>query len=320
VEIQHISDDLIRIPVPVPFPMKYVYCYVGKSNQGVTLIDAGFHYPPAQQAWREAFSLLQLQPDDVKAIYLTHYHPDHIGLAGWLQQWTGAPVFMHEVELERVNRVWSEGSDQAERIGEMCRQNGVPHALAGEIVENMKKLHLHVLPLPQLQPIGSTEVDLTDDPWQVLVTPGHSDAHTCFYQPQTRHLLAGDHLLDKITPNISLWPGHHPNPLLAYMESLHQVAALDISLVLPAHGQPIRDAAARVNDILRHHESRLAKMHEIARIGRTAYEVASVVFADKQLTAHQWRFAIAETLAHLEYLVAEGKLTKTAGPLTVYQA
>ena len=79
-----------------------------------------------------------------------------------------------------------------------------------------------------------------------------------------------------------------------------------------AQAQPLLDAC-------QHHEERLERMRNLAKTGKTAYETATEVFRDKALTAHQWRFAMAETIAHLDYLAAEGKLAKEQrGGITVY--
>lgn len=310
--IEAIADSLYRIPIPVPFPMKYVYCYLGIGGQGVVLIDAGFNDQAAREAWKQAFTQLKLHPKDIKAIYLTHFHPDHFGLAGWMQELTAAPVYISETDLAMVDRVWRNGNAQALKIGDMGKKNGVPDILAEQIVAHMAKLNKHVNPLPELQPLAMNEVLLSDEPWQVIPTPGHSDGHICFYQQRKKMFLAGDHILDKITPNISLWPGCSQNPLQDYFQSLQKTAALEISLTLPAHGKLICDVRQRVSEIIEHHERRLEKMFILARKGRTAYEVALEVFREKELTPHQWRFAIAETLAHLEYLVFQGKLEKNA--------
>lgn len=317
--MEQIRSNLFRIPIPVPFPMKYIYCYLAVGKQGVVMIDVGFNYPAAQEAWKQAFTELKLQPRDIKVIYLTHFHPDHFGLSGWMQELTGAPVYISEADMEMVDRAWRNDDVQAQLVGQMAKDNGVPDLLAEQIVEHMLKLHHHVLPLPELRSLTMTEVRLGDELWQVISTPGHSDGHRCLYQPESRLLLAGDHILDKITPNISLWPGGRPNPLQDYVQSLQQTAALDISLALPAHGKLIDNVPQRVTELLEHHEQRLEQMRVLAKQGRTAYEVASDVFRHKELSPHQWRFAMAETLAHLECLAFQGKLNKSQdGQMTRY--
>ncbi|MBP1156996.1 MULTISPECIES: MBL fold metallo-hydrolase [unclassified Paenibacillus] len=317
--MEQIRNNLFRIPIPVPFPMKYIYCYLAVDKQGVVMIDVGFNDQAAQEAWKQAFTELKLQPRDIKVIYLTHFHPDHFGLAGWMQELTGAPVYISEPDMAMVDRAWRNDDVQAQLVGRMAKDNGVPDLLAEQIVEHMLKLHNHVLPLPELRPLTMTEVRLGDELWQVIPTPGHSDGHRCLYQPESRLLLAGDHILDKITPNISLWPGGRPNPLQDYVQSLQQTAALDISLALPAHGKLIDNVPQRVTELLEHHEQRLEQMRVLAKQGRTAYEVASDVFRHKELSPHQWRFAMAETLAHLECLTFQGKLNKSQdGQIWIY--
>ncbi|MFC4767761.1 MBL fold metallo-hydrolase [Effusibacillus consociatus] len=316
--IQQISENLYRIPIPVPFPMKYIYCYLFKGKEGWEMIDAGFNYPAAQEAWWEVFSYLELNPKNIRVIYITHFHPDHFGLAGWMQQVTGAPVYIGMEDYQMVTRVWDPQSIQAKRIGEMCTQNGVSAVLSEQIVEHMEKLNKHVLPMPELTPLTDQEVLLGNEYWQVIHTPGHSDGHICFYQSKKRVLIAADHILDKITPNISLWPGCRSNPLQDYLDSLQKIKLLDVEQVLPGHGRIITHLSDRVDEILQHHEQRLDKMYSLAKEGRTAYQIADVVFSHKELTPHQWRFAMAETLAHLEFLVANGKLAKIEDEKIVY--
>lgn len=314
------NEQIYRIPIPVPFPMKYVYCYLIEGSQGWDLIDTGLNYAAAREAWQQAFTQLRIEPQSIRAIYLTHFHPDHFGLAGWLQQWTGAPVYLSSEDLQMVNRVWGAESIQAKRIRELYLQHGVPQELALQIMEQMEHLNKHVHPLPVITPMVEKEVVFGEETWQVIHTPGHSDGHLCFYHAGERLLLAADHILAKITPNISLWPGCRPNPLDDYLHSLEKMVGLDVERVLPAHGAIVTNLAQRIQEMIVHHEERLAYMYELAREGRTAYQVADATFSHKELTPHQWRFAMAETLAHLEYLVAAGRLMKTETEIIVYRA
>ncbi|MBS2770847.1 MBL fold metallo-hydrolase [Anoxybacillus rupiensis] len=310
VNIEIIQDHMYRIPVPVPFPMKYVYCYLFREADGWSIVDAGFHYPDAIDTWEKAFQQLHVDRRQIHSIYLTHFHPDHFGLAGWMQRQTGAQVWISREDYAMAERVWEERSDQSEQVGEAFRQHGVPDELVSQIEESMQKLAQHVMPLPSLSILNHDEVILGQKQWKVIEVPGHSDGLINFYQPELRYLLVSDHVLERITPNISVWPGSHPNPLKRYVSSLHRVKELDVAIAFPAHGEVIRYLRQRVDDILRHHEKRLHHMKSLASEGKTAYEVAFAVFGHKSLTAHQWRFAIAETLAHLDYLVSRGELQK----------
>lgn len=318
-DILQVSQNLYRIPIPVPFPMKYTYCYLFKESGRWAIVDAGFNYPEAQDAWRTVFSKYKINPPDVRAIYMTHFHPDHFGLAGWLQELTGSPVYMSPPDLKMAEITFKPGSSQPGKIGIMSSMNGVPDALTQQIVQHMEKLNKSVEPFPEVIPMTDKEVLLGEEHWQVIHTPGHSDGHLCFYQPKTKLLLAGDHILNKITPNVSLWPGGSNNPLKNYMESLQKITELNVELALPAHGSLITNVNERINEILQHHEERLTGMFLLAKEGLTAYQVAAEVFSHKELSPHQWRFALAETLAHLEYLAGAGRLARKGEELIVYQ-
>lgn len=310
IKIEAVGDGVYRVPIPVPFPMKYVYCYVCREMDGWSIVDVGFRCIDAISAWEAVFRQLGIKPRHVRAIYITHFHPDHFGLAGWMQQQTEAPVWISELDYAMAERVWGEESRQASEVAALFRRHGVPDGLVADIEENMEKLSHRVSPFPVLTVLTEGEIVLGQRRWTVIPVPGHSDGLISFYQPESRQLLVSDHVLDRITPNISVWPGAHPNPLQQYFASLRNVEALDVDVALPAHGAVIHQFHERVSDIFRHHEHRLKKMKALTEKGRTAYDIADLVFGHKPLTAHQWRFAVAETLAHLEYLVSIGQIQK----------
>ncbi|ARK28902.1 MBL fold metallo-hydrolase [Halalkalibacter krulwichiae] len=317
IEIEQIEEYGYRIGVPIPFPMKYVYCYLLKDKDHFVLIDVGLNYPPAREMWEGVFRELNIQPTDIKTIYLTHFHPDHSGLCGWMQEKTGANVLMSETDKKMIERVWGEGSVQTVQLKEMIIDYGVPEQLSAAIIDHMEKLTKHVLPLPRISSISS-EVEINGNNWEVIHTPGHSAGHICFYQEVDKILIAGDHVLDKITPNISVWPGSSQDPLHEYMDSLRKIKSLSTKRVYSAHGKVVEDLAGRVDELIAHHEFRLAKMEELAD-SRTAYEIAEHLFAHKELSPHQWRFAIAETIAHLHYLEKENRIKRKETTPIVYE-
>lgn len=314
-----IEEGLYRIPVPVPFPMKFVYCYLIKGETGWTLIDTGFNYEEARQCWQQVFTELKIHPQEIKTIYLTHFHPDHLGLAGWMQELSGAPVYISPVDHPVVYKTWGPESQQVEKMRELTIKHGVPKEIREDLIVQMSRMEAHVTPLPELTKLTAKRVVLGDQEWEVIDTPGHSDGHICFYHPKKKYIFCGDHILDKITPNIGLWPDCHPNPLKNYLDSLKKVASLEISKAFPAHGQVITNVHKRIEELLIHHEERLNVMADIVKEkAQTAYQVATKVFNHKTFNGHQWRFALAETLSHLEYLLFNQRLAKREEENIIY--
>ena len=136
--IEQIDLNGYRIGIPVPFPMKYVYCYLFENNHDYVLIDVGFNYKAAKEAWEEVFKQLNIKPTNIKTIYLTHFHPDHSGLTGWMQKLTGANVYMHEVDAKMIDRVWGKESVQTMHMKERILDHGVPKQLSDDIIEHME--------------------------------------------------------------------------------------------------------------------------------------------------------------------------------------
>jgi glyoxylase-like metal-dependent hydrolase (beta-lactamase superfamily II) len=146
--------------------------------------------------------------------------------------------------------------------------------------------------------------------WQVILAAGHSDAQTLFYAPEDHLLISADHVLMKITPNIGQWAHTDPQPLRRFLASLRDLRQLDVRLALPGHKALITDWRGRIDELLAHHEHRLDAMRDAAANTATIYEAARAVFPFDRLTIHEHRFAIAETLAHFDYLVDAGVLKR----------
>jgi glyoxylase-like metal-dependent hydrolase (beta-lactamase superfamily II) len=144
--------------------------------------------------------------------------------------------------------------------------------------------------------------------WQVLELPGHADGHLGYFRDGV--LIAGDHLLRRITPAVGLYPESRPDPLGDYLASLERTIELAPRIVYPGHGEPIDDAATRARELIEHHRLRLDE-HEasLSTEPRTAYDISFDVFG-RELAPTQRRFAVAETLSHLERLVREGRAAR----------
>jgi glyoxylase-like metal-dependent hydrolase (beta-lactamase superfamily II) len=309
--IMQVAEQIYQIQLPLPFALRSVNCYLLRDDDGWTIIDSGLNYPAGQAAWQQAFDSMDISPSSIRRIVLTHYHPDHFGLAGWLQQQSGAEVFLAPREIESVRLYWQMAEDELDPIVPMFAEHGVPPDLAAAIAYEVSRMRSMTAPHPTITPLlPGTTLHMGGRSWQAIHTPGHSDGQLIFYAASDNLALVGDHVLVKISPHVGLWPDSEPDPLGRYLASLAELRSLQVDLALPGHGPLIREWRSRLEQLIAHHAERLTIMREAVGTAANAYEVTTRVFAFDRYTAHEKRFAVAETLAHLELLVVRGELRK----------
>ncbi len=305
----HEQLGIYKLRLPLPFKLNHINSYVIKGNAGWWIVDTGLNTQLSRQVWQQFFAEHAITASDIRGIYLTHFHPDHFGCAGWLQAWSGAPVYISSLDAQAVQRVWqADNTHSAEAIANMFIEHGMAVDLTTDVLQEMNWMLPRTKPHPVLTLLeaGNT-VFLGDHRFTLIPTPGHSDGHICYFNQEYGVLLSGDHLLAKITSNISLWPYFAQNPLSNYLESLRCNRKLPCRVALPAHGVPFDNVVERIDQLLAHHKKRLSAMEHLAGDGATAYEICKQVFS-QELSLHEMRFAMSETLAHLMYLVYQGKL------------
>lgn len=305
-----VAQDIYQVRLPLPFALNHVNCYLLRDKDGWTMLDSGLDRPEIRAAWEEAFTDLEIEPQQIRQVVLTHMHPDHYGLSGYFQAITGAPVYLSPRESVLAQQVWVENAWQLESTAEYWRMGGIPQHVRGIISAQTERLRQMTMPHPHhvtlLEP-GST-IEMGNRLFQAILAPGHSDGQLIFYDPVGRLMLCGDQVLKTITPNIGLWPSTEANPLGRYLESLRKLAEYEVDLALPGHGSLITQWQQRLADLKQHHMNRLEVMRRAIEGGSTALEVARHVFDFATLSEHEVRFALAETLAHLEYLSAQGRV------------
>jgi glyoxylase-like metal-dependent hydrolase (beta-lactamase superfamily II) len=303
-------EDIIEVPLPLPFALKIVNAFLIEGKNGYTIIDTGLHTDEDLARWEEAQTRFGWRWRDVEKIVLTHYHPDHYGLAGKLQQLSGAPVYLSRTDWEQAQLFFGRESDMGERMVDFFSLHGLPEELKKQISGHLREFHRWVEPHPRPSFIEAGEtICLGDHEYQVIHTPGHADGHLSFYDAKRQVLIGGDFLLPKISPNISLWPGADSNPLQTYLNTLDRMKTLPVKKVFPAHGKVFSHYRERIEELEQHHAERLGDIKEfVDKMGEvTAYEVCVELFGH-QRSIHQLRFAMSETLAHLEYLRLNGEM------------
>jgi len=288
-------DGLARLTLPLPMRPSHVHCYLLEGEDGWTLVDTGLALPELDEVFAQVAREL-----DVARIVITHFHPDHVGGAQQAKAATGATVYQGGLDYEQCAHVWG-SDDWLPVIADWFLANGVPPAVANELLEagSVYAPFIRYVRDPELLQPGDAV-----DGWDVLAVPGHADGHLALVRDGV--LVAGDHLLPRITPAVGLYPDSRPDPLGDYLDSLERTAALGVRVALPGHGEPIEDPTARAREIVAHHRERLeATSAALGSEPRTGYDVSYPLFgADLNPAAR--RFAVAETLSHLERLVREG--------------
>jgi glyoxylase-like metal-dependent hydrolase (beta-lactamase superfamily II) len=301
-----LEPGVLRVTLPLPSGPRHVHCYLLRGDDGWLLVDCGLGLP--EPAWDEVLDRLE-RP--VTGIFITHFHPDHVGGAEAAAAATGAPVHQGRLDYAQCERVWGPGS-RPERIAEWFLRNGVPPAIAEELIASG-----HVFADFVRFAWNPRLVDAGDeiDGWRVHATPGHADGHLVLHRDDV--LIAGDTLLDPITPVIGLYPDSRPDPLGDYLGSLRLVAGLAPRVSYGGHGEAVTAPAARCAEIAAHHEVRLDRVE--AALGaepRTGFDVSLDVFGGG-LEPIQRRFAVAEALSHLERLVALGRAERNGDGRTL---
>jgi glyoxylase-like metal-dependent hydrolase (beta-lactamase superfamily II) len=287
-----------RVTMPLPARPGHVHCYLVPGAAGWTAVDTGLGLPDAAERWQAELDALD---GDVTGIVVTHFHPDHVGAAAVLHALTGAPVHQGALDYAQCELVWG-NPHWPQRIVEWFQRHGAPDGVTHELVEqgSVYASLVSYQPDPVLVEPGERLGD-----WELVAAPGHADGQLCLLHDGV--LLAADHVLDPISPTVGLWPASRPDPLGDYLDALRRTIELAPLIALPGHGEPIADPVGRARALLIHHAERLdAAAAALGAEPQTGYTLSLALFgADLRPAAR--RFAVAETLSHLERLVDEGR-------------
>ncbi|MHB1127671.1 MAG: MBL fold metallo-hydrolase [Bacillota bacterium] len=301
-----VCAGIYQVKLPVPFPVKYVNCYLVKGNTGWGMVDTGLNMPEAREAWLQAINALGVNPEQITDIFLTHYHSDHYGLAGWWQGMSGARVHMLDIDAQLARKFW-DGNEQGPVLIDFFTQHGMPLHISREAAEFLNFVKPRVTPHPVLSLLSEGQnLNVGDLPCRVIRSPGHSEGHICFYAPEPKILFAGDHLHKEMTPNVSKWHGLEGDPLGSYLDSIQSLSQLEIDLVLPAHGPIYRQSRQRIQELIEGHSKRIRQVTAALADAQTAYDISVKVFGERN-TANEKRYVLTTVLAYLEHVAASGK-------------
>ena len=307
---------ITRVPCPVPFPEAggpaNVYA-IEEADGGVALFDAGIGTPLGEAALRDGLRALGLHFKDVRRVYLSHGHVDHYGLAQSVSEESGAPVFIHEADRDKVERPAEEWRRSRGAYQGYLRRLGVDE----DALELLERGHRQVLtlarPIEHTRPVEAGEtLQFARFSATVLHSPGHTPGLTCLHVASHGLLFSDDHLLERVSPNPLLEIGAAGEAakfrsLATYLKTLAKTRELELSLILPGHAQPFHDHRRVIDGLLGFYAGRQARLLEkLAEGPKTALELVQHVFPRVGVAA--LFLTLSEIVGNLEVLEERGQV------------
>ena len=302
--------------MPLPFALDHINLWLLEDEAGWTLVDCGLNHEATLPLWEQLFAE-RLGGRPIQRLVVTHYHADHVGLAGWHQRRWNAPLWMTEGEyLTALALYYETPGHHRGAMFDLFRQHGLDEAR----IEGMKAFAgaytrlIAELPHTFRRIMPDERITIGGRQWRVLTGYGHAPEHASLYCDALGVMIAGDMVLPRISTNISVRPVEpEGDPLARFLESLERFAALPHdTLVLPSHGLPFCGMRARIAQLQRHHADRLAELRAACSEPRCARELVPVLFR-RTLDDRAWYFAMGECIAHLNCLMHAGAVERIRG-------
>jgi glyoxylase-like metal-dependent hydrolase (beta-lactamase superfamily II) len=307
-----------RLAIPTPFQVGRVNAYLIEDSP-LTLLDSGPNSAKAMDELEQALAARGHAVEDIELLIVTHQHIDHFGLASILARRSGAEV----AALDLLAPYLARFGEQAESDDLFAKQIMLRHGIPADIVTALRAVSASFRAwgsaVEVTRPLAdASKLRLRDRTLSVLHRPGHSPSDTVFLDESRSILLAADHLIKHISSNPLLarpldsgpdYAGPRPQALVTYLASLERTRAMDLSLVLPGHGQPIVDHVGLIDERFRLHRRRAEKIHRlIASRPQTAHEIAHELWGNVAVT--QAYLTLSEVLGHVDLLLADGRVVE----------
>ncbi len=314
-EVREVADGVYWLRFPLPMQgLNHINLWALRDGDGWVIVDTGIGSSVSKDIWRGHFEKL-MGGRPVNRVIVTHLHPDHCGLAGWICRKYGAPLVMTRGEYFLCRLM-------AADTGRVAPQEGLNfYKKAGYTDEQLELYKTRfggfgkaITPLPHSYDRiveGDTGM-INGRKWQVIIGSGHSPEHAVLWCPELKLCLSGDQILPNISSNVSVWPTEpEANPLQDWIDSCKKLKTVlpEDTLVCPAHGIPFYGAHRRLDKLIEHHEKALDRLYEHCLTPRLSTEVYPVLFR-RTINDGNRIMAVGESVAHLNCLRRRGRLSR----------
>jgi len=316
-KLHPVADGVFWLRMPLPFSLNHINLWVIDDGAGWAIVDTGLAAPTCKDLWRALFDG-PMAGRPVTRVIVTHYHPDHLGLAGWLTHKWGVPLEMTRGEylLARVLTLDVAAGPPSAAVDFYVRSGWDDEAIGNFKAQSWGRFGRALTPLPgSYKRIVDGEVlTIGGRSWRVVTGSGHSPEHACLVCDEAGLMISGDQLLPRITSNVSVYPTEpRANPLGDWFASLDTLEALDADLmVLPAHNEPFQRLRVRTQQLRDDHMRKLDALETlIADTPGTAIDSFRTLFG-RAIKSDELMMATGEALAHLHWLEQGGRAVRVS--------
>jgi glyoxylase-like metal-dependent hydrolase (beta-lactamase superfamily II) len=315
-EVTVVAPGIAWLRMPLPFQLNHINLWLLEDGDGWTVVDTGAGLDDTRGLWERIFAG-PLDGRPVTRVLVTHFHPDHMGNAGWLTERWRTDLWCTQTEwlYAQYARRARDGGDGDARVAHYRRHGAREDALA--LIRERGNPYPALVPTlaPAYRRIREGDaLEIGGRRWEVLTVYGHAPEHACLWCRELGVLISGDQVLPKITTNVSVWPEQPMgDPLRLYLDSFARFQPMPPeTLVLPSHGLPFAGLHARIAILREHHETRLGEALDALVEPLSAADLVPTLFR-RTLDSHQLGFALGESLAHLRFLESGGLAARVVG-------
>ncbi len=300
--------------MPLPFQLDHINLWLLEDGEGWTIVDTGLYDETTVALWQQILTT-RLNGKPVTRVLVTHFHPDHVGMAGWLCENLNVRLWMTETEWLWA-RSWSLDTDPTvyDHQAAFLKTTGCPDTLLAATRHDSPRYPSLVSPVPRAftRLREGQSVEIGGRRWEIIIGRGHAPEHACLHCPELSLMISGDQVLPKITPIVAVEINEpDANPLRDFLATIEKLRNVPDGIdILPSHNFPFFGLHGRLDALKDHHDNRLAQFRAACTSPMTAMDLSNAIFT-RPMDSQNVTFAIGETVAHLNYLCWRGSITRT---------